>query len=193
MSEPNRRGFTLPELLATLTVIGILVALLLPAVQTAREAARRMSCANNLSQIGVALHNYHDLHRVLPFGCGTDYDGIVSSLGTLSDRRYSAHSQLLPQLDRAKVYQRIDFHVAPFHPYVNSGAYDPACIASGGLMPPTEQRPSWRSARLCVLPTSTVCRACGATTITVRATAAAGTAGTATECLGRTAACGWET
>ncbi len=133
MNESDRRGFTLLELLVTLSVIGILVALLLPAVQVAREAARRMSCANNLSQIGVALHNYHEAHRVLPFGCGTDYDGIVSSLGTLADRRYSAHSQILPQLDQANVYQRIDFQVAPFHPYVNSGAYDPACIASGGL------------------------------------------------------------
>lgn len=133
MNETDRRGFTLLELLVTLAVIGILVALLLPAVQVAREAARRMSCANNLSQIGVALHNYHEAHRVLPFGCGTDYDGIVSSLGTLADRRYSAHSQILPQLDQANVYQQIDFQVAPFHPYVNSGAYDPACIASGGL------------------------------------------------------------
>ncbi len=128
-----RRAFTLIELLVSITVIGILMALLLPAVQMAREAARRMSCANNLSQIGRALHNYHDTHRVLPFGCGTDYDGVVSSLGTLADRRYSAHSQILPQLDQANVYQRINFHVAPFDPYVNSGAYEPTCIASGGL------------------------------------------------------------
>jgi len=129
----RRDGFTLIELLVTLAVIAVLIALLLPAVQMAREAARRMTCANNLSQIGRALHNYHEAHRVLPFGCGTDYDGIVSSLGTLADRRYSAHSQILPQLDQANAYEQINFNVAPFDPYVNSGAYDPACIASGGL------------------------------------------------------------
>ena len=127
------RAFTLIEVLVVLAVLGILIALLLPAVQAVREAARRMSCANNLSQIGLALHNYHDTHRVLPFGCGTDYDGVVSSLGTLADRRYSTHSQILPQLDQTNIYSGINFSVAPFDPYVNSGAYEPACIASGGL------------------------------------------------------------
>ncbi len=132
MNESRRLAFTLIELLVTMTVIGILIALLLPAVQMARETARRMSCANNLKQIGVALHNYHDMHRVLPFGCGTDYDGLISSLGTLNDRRYSAHSQILPQLDQENIYHKLNFHVAPFHPYVNSGSYEPDCIASGG-------------------------------------------------------------
>lgn len=129
----RQKAFTLIEVLVTLAVIGILIALLLPAVQMVREAARRMSCSNNLAQIGRALHNYHDSHRVLPFGCGTDYDGVVSSLGTLADRRYSAQSQILPQLDQSNVYQGLNFKVAPFHPYVNSGAYEPQCIASGGL------------------------------------------------------------
>lgn len=132
-SPARRRAFSLIELLVALAVIAILTALLLPAVQMAREAARRMSCASHLSQIGVALHNYHDNYSVLPFGCGSDHDGIVSSLGTLNDRRYSVHSQILPQLDQQNVYERIDFDVAPFSPYVNSGAYDPECIASGGL------------------------------------------------------------
>lgn len=133
MNDRLRRGFSLLELLVVIAVIGLLVALLLPAVQMAREAARRMSCGNNLAQIGRALHNYHEAHRVLPFGCGTDYDGLVSSLGTLNDRRYSTHSQILPQLDQANVYQRLHFDVAPFAPYVNSGAYESDCIASGGL------------------------------------------------------------
>lgn len=93
----SRKGFTLIELLVVIAIIGVLVALLLPAVQTAREAARRTQCANNLKQIGLALHNYHGTHNVLPPG----------NRSTL----YATWAlYLLPYLDQNNLYQGWDFN-----------------------------------------------------------------------------------
>ena len=72
-SDANRRGFTLVELLVVIAIIGLLVALLLPAIQAAREAARRAECSNNMKQMGIALHNHHDVHGKFPMGMWPDH------------------------------------------------------------------------------------------------------------------------
>lgn len=106
--DPRRsRGFTLVELLVVIAIIGVLVGLLLPAVQQAREAARRMSCSNNLKQIGLGLHNYHDTFRSLPnAGLGwVDDSGFV---GTKDDDGYGFLCFLLPFIEQGNLYEQID-------------------------------------------------------------------------------------
>ncbi len=90
-------GFTLVELLVVITIIGILIALLLPAVQAAREAARRMQCTNNMKQFGLGLHNYHLTYKVFPYGAGGS--GVWWSWSAL----------ILPFLEQNAIYDQIDF------------------------------------------------------------------------------------
>ncbi|NQV27643.1 MAG: DUF1559 domain-containing protein [Rhodopirellula sp.] len=105
----KKRGFTLIELLVVIAIIAILVALLLPAVQQAREAARRSQCKSNLKQLGIAMHNYHDVHSVLPLGnFGSVND---SSAGANAWRGFSTHTMLLPYMDQTPLYEAIDLNL----------------------------------------------------------------------------------
>lgn len=99
----QRRGFTLIELLVVIAIIAVLIALLLPAVQQAREAARRTQCKNNLKQLGLALHNYHDTHRVFPYRQG----GTAATPPAGNAHNGSGFTMLLPYLEQGALYDQI--------------------------------------------------------------------------------------
>ena len=102
----RRRGFTLIELLVVIAIIAVLIALLLPAVQSAREAARRISCTSNLKQIGLALHNYISTTGVLPPG---RFNSHIAGHGNC----WGTYAQLLPQLDQIAIYNSFNFNLPP--------------------------------------------------------------------------------
>ena len=106
MKRPAKRrnAFTLIELLVVIAIIAILVALLLPAVQQAREAARRTQCKNNLKQIGLALHNYHDVHQKFPPGAfwNNPHRGFSFQQGSML-------VHILPYIEQANVFNQIKF------------------------------------------------------------------------------------
>ncbi len=98
-------GFTLVELLVVIAIIGILVGLLLPAVQAAREAARRMSCSNNLKQIGLATHNYESANKRLP-------PSACINPASTSNGSWSVHGRLLPYMEQSGLYNQIDLSIS---------------------------------------------------------------------------------
>lgn len=118
------KGFTLIELLVVIAIIAILIALLLPAVQQAREAARRSQCKNNLKQIGLALHNYHDVYNLFPIGVR---DSIPGGWGV------SFWTSLLPFLDQAPIYNQFVFEgLSPG--YTGGGAASTGQTINGPLV-----------------------------------------------------------
>jgi prepilin-type N-terminal cleavage/methylation domain-containing protein len=100
----SRGGFTLVELLVVIAIIGILVALLLPAVQAAREAARRMQCGNNLHQIGIGMHNYHDIYGAFPIGVSNDVPGS----GNGANGNWTWPARLLPFVEQKGLYDQLN-------------------------------------------------------------------------------------
>ncbi len=132
-------GFTLIELLVVIAIIGVLAALLLPAVQAAREAARRAQCTNNLKQIGVALHNYYDTHQVFPPGyvsainptitdaCAQDAENADSvDLGP----GWAWGSMILPQMEQKALFDSINFSIPVSNPYNQNDTASTTLVAA---------------------------------------------------------------
>lgn len=125
MAKSKSGGFTLVELLVVIAIIGILVALLLPAVQAAREAARRMSCSNNLKQQGIAFHNYHDTFKALPLAWYLDHPAFLPL------NIHSWGEMLLPFMEQQPLHDRIDFRVpALTSPVLPNSAANVAAVST---------------------------------------------------------------
>lgn len=126
------RGFTLVELLVVIAIIGVLVALLLPAVQAAREAARRMQCTNNIKQLALAMHNYHSAHKTLPAGAYCRYYSTAPM--PFDNETVYCHTwleSLMPFFEHQTTWDKLDFRARPQDaPNVDvlNGFFDPALV-----------------------------------------------------------------
>jgi prepilin-type N-terminal cleavage/methylation domain-containing protein len=143
-------GFTLVELLVVIAIIGVLIALLLPAVQAAREAARRMQCSNKLKQIGIAVHNYHDTHNALP--CGRP----VKATGAATDSRgrWSVYVWILPFIEQSAAYDTLiakniwvdEKYNRPWEPSLDSNFDNVLRAKYNALLCPSDANSSRKSA-----------------------------------------------
>jgi prepilin-type N-terminal cleavage/methylation domain-containing protein len=129
MSVSTRRAFTLIELLVVIAIIAILIALLLPAVQQAREAARRTQCKNNLHNIGLAIHNYHDSYKMFPPGLIGSGSARYTTLHVLNTTGFTL---MLPFIDQGPLYNQYKFHLASCNVDFETNTADVQTVVGNG-------------------------------------------------------------
>ncbi len=141
VTAPRRRGFTLIELLVVIAIIAILIALLLPAVQMAREAARRVQCVNNMKQIGLALHNYISANETVPPAA---LDTTTTLGTTIVNGGFGPLARLLPQLEQTAIYNAANFSIdvinGPTGVWINSTAIH---TRISSFLCPSDTAPTW--------------------------------------------------
>jgi prepilin-type N-terminal cleavage/methylation domain-containing protein/prepilin-type processing-associated H-X9-DG protein len=126
--KPSNRAFTLIELLVVIAIIAVLISLLLPAVQAAREAARRIQCVNNLKQIGLALHNYQDANGVFPMTTTAARSGPG---GVCQNGFYSWHAGILPHIEQQTLANALNFMIGNAENCGSMAVYDQAILSAG--------------------------------------------------------------
>jgi len=138
MRQTFRRGFTLIELLVVIAIIAVLIALLLPAVQAAREAARRSQCVNNMKQLGIAMHNYHDVVGSFPTSFWRNTRNIQGNTAVDGTNRHSWFSMILPYIEQPAVYNAMNFSMGCGGPINSTAAMTPINV----LMCPSDPAPT---------------------------------------------------
>ena len=144
----RRLAFTLIELLVVIAIIAILIGLLIPAVQKVREAADRSSCANNLKQIGLAMHSYHDTSKQFPPGCATDFPPFGTGTATGYNANWGSSWMvfLLPYLEQGGLYNAWNFGGNSGFDNLNNRALDNNLVLNVYRCP-SSPLPLWAPAR----------------------------------------------
>lgn len=145
----KKNGFTLVELLVVIAIIGILIGLLLPAVQAAREAARRMSCSNNMKQIGLGVHNFESSYRKLPSSGQCGSTGSTTTSYTI----HSTATQLLPYIEQTAVYNLFDhdftnYSASPYNMNLGTRMTATGCLLHKSSKGRAYDDPSWPNGQL---------------------------------------------